>query len=246
MKLNINNHLLKCLISVEHVFLNKKLGEIEDKIKIEYDDESLEIKLDEKERFFKGFNKGFNNENYKNPEKMDIALIEIKNNDNIKDKYFLTEYTNKEESLENKNIHIVQYPGGRELSESKGNIREIKTEYLFSHTSSTEDGSSGSPIFLENTDKIIGIHKAGNKNEKINYGFFIFPIIPCLEKNKILIEKFKQDLKDEHNSTEIFSKTEITFKYKRDGLSENSFKLFGKKFLENYKDKLELFINNKK
>ena len=135
MKLNIHNFVLNCLITAEHVIVNKDLGPIEDIIRIDYDDEWLEIKLDQKKRFIKGFKKGFNNENSKESEDIDIILIEIIKSYN-KDKYFLTEYINKEECIENKEIHIIQFPNGETLSESKGKIKEIK-EYNFSHKSRT-------------------------------------------------------------------------------------------------------------
>ena len=43
---------------------------------------------------------------------------------------------------------------------------------------STDAGSSGSPIFLENKIEVIGIHKQGGKRE--NYGDLIYPILNIL------------------------------------------------------------------
>ena len=55
-------------------------------------------------------------------------------------------------------IYISQYPGGKELMNGRGIIKEIN-KYEFTHLVNKEKGSSGSPIFLENSIKVIGIHK---------------------------------------------------------------------------------------
>ena len=53
-----------------------------------------------------------------------------------------------------------------------GKIKEIK-DFEFSHQLDTRIGSSGSPICLLDDTSIIGIHKGGIKEKKINYGTFI-------------------------------------------------------------------------
>ena len=45
------------------------------------------------------------------------------------------------------------------MCHSEGEIINID-KYEFTHKASTESGSSGSPIFLDKTTKVIGIHKA--------------------------------------------------------------------------------------
>ena len=77
--------------------------------------------------------------------------------------------------LKNKEITILQYPLGQKLSFSNGIITEINI-YEFTHKASTQEGSSGSPIFLKDNLKVIGIHKQGNKFVFENYGDFIGPI----------------------------------------------------------------------
>ena len=62
------------------------------------------------------------------------------------------------------------------MSFSKGIINSINN-YEFSHLASTQQGSSGSPIFILNTTKVIGIHKQSKKDKSENYGNFIGPII---------------------------------------------------------------------
>ena len=70
-------------------------------------------------------------------------------------------------------------------------IIDIK-EYEFDHNISTEPGSSGCPILLLsdniNSIKVIGIHKNGDKKNKINGGTFIGEIIKEIknDSNKYL------------------------------------------------------------
>jgi len=51
------------------------------------------------------------------------------------------------------------------------------------HKCSTEHGSSGGPIILLNTVKVIGVHK-GSSNNNFNYGTLLqYPIL-AFNKNK--------------------------------------------------------------
>ena len=247
MKININNYLLKCLITAEHNLVNeekeKENGKIEDIIKIDYDDETFEIQLDKKKRFIKGFNLGYNRENHDQGEKIDVLLIEIIDEDNVKDKYFLTEYINKEEIKQyrtGQGICVVQFPEGRYLGESIGTLEKIIDKgFKFEHKASTKDGSSGSPIFLEDTDKVIGIHIGGVEAKTVNNGIFFYQIFPYLERDDNLIEKFKQNLND--NDTEI----EINLIYNRTGYGQYANKIFGNKFINNNRNKIkEFYVDN--
>ena len=84
----------------------------------------------------------------------------------------------------NYKIYIVQFPEGN-LSYCKGELTDIN-KFELTHNVSTLPASSGSPIFLENTTKVIGIHKCGAINLNKNFGDFIYPII---EDDKIYIKK---------------------------------------------------------
>ena len=69
------------------------------------------------------------------------------------------------------------YPLGDKLSAGCGKIINIK-EYEFEHNiPTTEKGSSGSPIILFNLLTVIGIHKYGDLEKKINVGTFIGKIL---------------------------------------------------------------------
>ena len=80
------------------------------------------------------------------------------------------------------NIYIPQYTEGNELKVVKGIIKEINN-YEFTHLASTLKGSSGSPIFLENSIYVIGIHKEGNEVKQENNGNFIYPAINIIKED---------------------------------------------------------------
>ena len=118
-----------------------------------------------------------------------------------------------------KEITIIQYPEGK-LSYSHGIIKEKINNYEFSYKASTKEGSSGSPILLKGTTRVIGIHKGGD--DKQNYGDFIGPIFNYLS-----------------------GINQMTLIYKV-GNNIDKIKLFGSQFVENNKDKCYLLIDNKK
>ena len=159
-----------CLVSNEHV-INKKLLNSDINIYISYDSEfrSAYINLNKNKRYMKSF-KDIG---------LDIAIVEILDEDNISKDYYLypeyEEWINNE--LINNSIYIPQYPGGKGLMNAKGIIKAIN-KYEFTHLANTEQGSSGSPIFLENRIRVIGIHKQGNiKKQKIMVILYILQLI---------------------------------------------------------------------
>ena len=166
---------LFCLMTNEHV-ITKEMIELKEVININYNYEEKLIKiiLDENKRFIL-YDKD-----------MDVTIIEIKEEDKIKDKYFLIPNTNKIDYI-NKDIYIVQYPEGKNLSYSDGKIIDIYNNELI-HNASTKEGSSGSPIFLKKTTKVIGIHKQGSKSKQQNYGTLINSIIFLLNSKKIIYD----------------------------------------------------------
>ncbi len=174
-KLYRGNDEFYCLMTNEHV-ITKEMVESKEKIEIFYNNQKkrIEIELDKNERYIKDYI-------YL---EIDVIIIEILKKDNINEDYFLLpdlDYIEGYEKYKNKIIYIPQYAKG-ELSYSKGKIKEIKN-YEFSHLASTKSGSSGSPIFIENSRYVMGIHKQGKKDKSKNYGNFIGIIIESLKKN---------------------------------------------------------------
>ena len=135
-------------------------------------------------------------------EKYDITIIEIKENDDIKDNMFFDVELNENNIIySKKSIYILHYPNEK-ISVSYGILNEVCEEkkYEFNHYCTTYEGSSGSPILDLSENRIIGIHK-GTK-DKYNLGTFInYPINEFIKENymdKNLIEfnkKFNLDIK---------------------------------------------------
>jgi len=122
-----------------------------------------------------------------------------------------------------KSIYILHYPRDKRLV-SYGLMKDILNGKTISHYCNTEGGSSGSPILLLNSFKVIGVHFGGQKGE-LNYGTFI----------KYAINEFNKKYKITN---------EITIKYKIE--KNDKIKIFGEKFVENNKNNYELIINDKK
>ena len=159
---------LYCLMTNEHV-IKKQMIELNEIIDVNYNFEKkwIKIKLDINQRFIKY------------DLKMDITIIQIIPDDKIKEKYFLLPNLNEINYI-NLDIYIVQFPEGKYLSFSEGKIQNIDN-FEFMYNASTKPGSSGSPILLKNTTKVIGIHKMGNKRNNNNYGTLIYPFMQSLQ-----------------------------------------------------------------
>ena len=164
------------LILCNHTHSGQMKDDTKFKLSIESESEPIEIKL-------KG-RKFYTNENY------DVTIIELKEKDNIKyflelDDLVIKDIKNNENNNSkylDETIYIIQYPQG-DLSISFGIIHKEceDKKYDFQHLCFTNYGSSGSPI-LKRNNKVIGIHKKGNK--KYNLGTFInFPIKEFIEQN---------------------------------------------------------------
>ena len=106
-------------------------------INIEINNELKTIKIDEKKEYIQ-----------------DYTCIELYESDNIKE-YFRIDpilYENKE-SIKNSDIFILQNPEGNELCFSYGKIKLIKDNNIIP-SSSTKEGSSGSPIIRRSKSKL--------------------------------------------------------------------------------------------
>lgn len=84
-----------------------------------------------------------------------------------------------EEEFIQKDVFIVHYPNGKNLSFSQGKIKNI-WGYNLLHTVSTDRGSSGSPLVLSSDNKIIGIHKSAIKEKQCNAATNIQTIVQAL------------------------------------------------------------------
>ena len=174
LKFYIDQELFYCLISNEHIIKNEIIKNNNIIIYIFYDNENkcANIKLGNKKRYIKSFI----------DKELDITVVEILDEDNISKDYFLFPETEAmiNNRLINNNIYIPQYVKGKELMNARGIIKDIN-KYEVIHLANTEKGSSGSPIFLENSIYVIGIHKEGDKDKTENYGDFIYPAINIIK-----------------------------------------------------------------
>ena len=230
------NKMLPVFITNNHV-INEKILYKENariSIKIKEDNMDKEINLNNRKKY--------TNKEY------DITIIEIKENDEIKDYLELDEkiinhiINNKNENNEymKETIYIIQYPEG-ELSVSYGIIQNICSDkhYNLTHKCSTRRGSSGSPI-LNLKNKIIGIHKEAN--HKNNIGTFInYPI-------KDFIQKFYYNKKKGLKRGFISKKNDV--RKKRDmGLKSHRNSLdpfFGEGSKQEFRGKSPIFHNKNK
>ena len=133
-------------------------------------------------------------ESFEDP--IDVALIEIIDEDNIPEKKFLypdLNYKNGYKLYEKNFFFLAGYPNNSSLNYerciSSGKIIKVDN-YEFTHSLDTRVGSSGSPICTRDfPNNVIGIHQNGSKEEPINYGIFLGFIIDKLEKEKIISKK---------------------------------------------------------
>jgi len=108
---------------------------------------------------------------------LDYTCIELLESDNIID-YFKIDpklFKYDKNKLKDNDIFILQFPKANDLlfSFSFGKILSLKDNKLI-HNSSTDNGSSGSPIIRRNKENyIIGLHKGGIKKNKNEYKFNI-------------------------------------------------------------------------
>ena len=180
--------------------------------------------------------------NFYTSEKYDVTIIEIlPNEDNIHQFLEFNEdkAIEKEENSLNLNIYVLQYPNADTSSTSYGFINKIN-EFEIEHKCSTETGSSGGPIILLNTFKVIGVHKGSSKNkEQINYGTLLrYPILEFNSINNEIIIKIKIEENDINKDIYILNNPNHTnedgIKNKYNGLKELT------------KTNTLMFINNEK
>ena len=161
---NIIGHSIttKALITAYHVLGEDdlKLGNI---VKITFDNNNENIKIIK-----------INNQRFiYASEKDDITIIEIIDDDNLKkfnyleiDKNIYNNNSDFNKEYNNKSICILHYPKGILLAYSDNIIIKIDENYMIYHLCSSEHGSSGAPILLLDTLKVIGIHQGNGYFDK--------------------------------------------------------------------------------
>ena len=167
---------LKFLLTNFHVINPSIINKINSIIHIEINNQNYELIL--KNRLVKYFNKP-----------IDVTVIQIKN----EDKFFNSiEFLGYDSNYKQNGYNIyksvdafsIQHPFGEDAAIASGKIEEIHNEQFY-HSMSTQFGSSGCPIILNNNNinliQVIGIHKNADNNKKLNGGTFIGVIIDKLK-----------------------------------------------------------------
>ena len=197
-------------------------------------------------------------------EKMDVTIIEIKeNNDDLENNYLELDdnITNKNNKLDpdglknkykHKSIYLMGYPKDNEGSNifvSYGKSPEFEDTYI-KHYCSTDYGSSGSPILKIEDQKLIGIHRG--KNNKFNIGTLLIYAIQKFQEQNIN----KNEIQINNNELNNYITCEFDIKENKDIRIINSYEQFHreynntelKKDCENekeIKDNCEIRINDK-
>ena len=135
-------------------------------------------------------------------EPLDITVIELKNSDEFVNyidylDYDLN-YIKGYSQYKYINIFNIGYPKGLNSVAESGLIEKI-IDIEFYHDINTEKGSSGSPIILFNTLKVIGVHKQADNEKKLNVGTFIDVIFKKIDENKKDKKESINDINEELN-----------------------------------------------
>ncbi len=126
---------------------------------------------------------------------LDYTIIEIIKEDNINNYLEIDENINTNDYID-KQIFIVQHPGGDELNYSHGKINSKQDEFIL-YSAGSKGGSSGSPIILFNNLKVIGLHKGciyDKDKNKINIGIPFNLIINTINSIKCIYKINKEDI----------------------------------------------------
>ena len=165
-----------CLLTNEHIITSKLINEKKTiTLYYYYQTKCKSITLNPNKRYIKEFTQIG----------IDATIVQILPEDNIELNLFLLpalEYMNSFQELLNKEITIIQYPLAQDLCYANGILKKIK-KFEFTHFASTQPCSSGSPVFLKDSTKVIGVHKASKKDNSENYGDFIGPIFNFIKNN---------------------------------------------------------------
>ena len=233
-KLNFGDTILYELITNNHIINNNNL-KIGSRINvlINNEDKNYEIEIDNNRRTY-------TNENY------NITIIEIRENDGIKNDSFLEFDENIYEpnhSFINQSIFLLQYPKSEENSFSKGLISSVdENNGYIEYVCQRNLGSSGGPLINTNL-KVIGIQK--QTLNKFNYGNLLN--VPIREFKEILkknIYNKGEQKKDNFNKELIGNEQdsdEIILKYDID--KPKKIRLFGDEFVENNRDNCKIIYD---
>jgi len=181
-----------CLLTNNHI-INEETFELSPKIKLTINDTIKKI-IDLSKRRFKYTNK-----------EMDYTVIEILEVDDINDSLEIDDYIIGKD-YQNENIYCIEYPLGQIAKLSEGKVIK-RSKWHIVHNLATRQGSSGSPLVLKDSHKVIGIHIG--KLNSYNLGVFIYDVIEDILKNNKNIEKEKKISKCYYKIIKFLSKNKF-------------------------------------
>ena len=177
-KIEYEGNLVPVLITNYHV-IDDDYMEKNDRLKYYINKESYVIDINKDSKLY-------SSSDYK----YDIMIIRLKEGQ-AKDYLEIDNNIFKDNAENNygyEDIYILHYPDAKEAKISFGNGLEKENDYYMKHELHTEHGSSGGPILSQNTNWVIGIHKAAKKLDgeyKYNIGTFLkFPLNELKNQNK--------------------------------------------------------------
>ena len=253
-KIPYKNNFISCLLTNNHV-----LGE--DNIQ---DGNSISISLNNEE-IFRNIKIDSKRKRYTN-EILDITIIEINEDiDNIKDflildNQILNKYNsdNDENNInyfkniyEKESIYLLNYINGKDIFASYGLLSNIE-ENKIKHKCNTDTGSSGSPILLLKSNKVIGIHYGSSSyNFSFNFGTLILkPILEFqkISNNLLVIKKnnIKKNISIVGGENKIKNKNNNVMEKKNKAGDDNDWEFIPKVEFEKieYTEKFENFVAN--
>ena len=199
-KITFEKKIIKVLMTNHHV-LNENNFKENKKLNLLLNDEKelriidLEIK---RETYF--------NKDY------DLAVIELKENDNIVNYLELDDdlFKNNADIIYlDKSLYVLQYPNGDKACVSYGLLNNIN-KYNIYHKCSTDKGSSGSPILNLRNNKVIGVHRKSSHFD-FNIGTLLnFPLKDFINNQ---LKNMNSIIESQKNRVEIQSNTTKFFKY---------------------------------
>ena len=172
-KFTVNGRIMKGLFTNNHI-LKEDLIKENSIIQIKHNDEIKEIKITSNR--FKCTN-----------EILDYTCIQILDNEDYNNFFEIDDNINCQNpdvQYGNKLCVILQFPNNQDLSCGEGLIEGIKNANntnIIIHKITTDFGSSGSPIFLSDNLKVIGIH-CRRKDKDTNIGIYFKNILHDIKK----------------------------------------------------------------
>ena len=161
-----------CLLTNNHI-INDETLELCPKITLIIND-TIKKQIDLSKRRFKFTNK-----------KMDYTAIEIIEADDINDYLEIDDFIVGKD-YQNGNIYCIEYPLGQIAKLSEGKVIK-RFNWNIVHNLGTRQGSSGSPLVMKGSHKVIGMHIG--KMDNYNLGVFIYDVIEDILNNNKNIEK---------------------------------------------------------